>query len=146
MAIISPQALFESESDGSAGALQRTVRAWSTALKSLGVKPNAKAIESVLRPTQGTRPAASMYESISNADDVVRALAKDKTYAKHVNALKAHGQWEMRLHQELQRNSTRLSDEEDPDRDALLWLEHFNATGSLVVGVDIVEEADHEVV
>lgn len=69
-----------------------------------------------------------MYESISNADDVVRALAKDKTYAKHVNTLKAHGQWEMRLHQELQRNSTRLSDEEGPDNDALLWLEKDGLT------------------
>ena len=81
-----------SESDGSSAALARTVDAWSTALTSLGVKPDATIIESVLEPTRGTRPAFSLHDSITNADEVEQALAKDPTLAKHVSALRGHGQ------------------------------------------------------
>ena len=103
-----------SESDGSSAALTRTVDAWSTALTSLGVKPDAKIIESVLEPTRGKRPAFSLHESISNADEVEKALTKDRTYAEHVNALRAHGRWG---------NSTLVADDNSPDTDGAMWLE-----------------------
>ena len=76
-----------SESDGSSSGVARTVRAWSTALKSLGVKPDAKIIESVLKPTRGKRAISSIYESISNADEVSKALAKDPKYGKKSRTL-----------------------------------------------------------
>ena len=76
-----------SESDGSTAGLARTVRAWSTALKSLGVKPDAKIIESVLKPTRGKRAISSIYESISNADDVAQVLGKDPEFGKRFRAL-----------------------------------------------------------
>ena len=57
------------------------------ALKSLGVKPDAKIIESVLKPTRGKRPSYSIYEQISNADEVSKALAKDPKYGKKFRTL-----------------------------------------------------------
>ena len=103
-----------SESDGSTAGLERTVHAWSTALKSLGVTPDATIIASVLEPTRGKRPAFSLQESISNADEVEKALTKDRTYAEHVNALRAHGRWG---------NSTLVADDTSSDTDGAMWLE-----------------------
>jgi hypothetical protein len=85
--VVTLEDLFLSESDGSSSGLARTVRAWSTALKSLGVKPDAKIIESVLKPTRGKRPSYSIYEQISNADEVSKALAKDPKYGKKFRTL-----------------------------------------------------------
>jgi hypothetical protein len=85
--VVTLEDLFLSESDGSSSGLARTVRAWSTALKSLGVKPDAKIIESVLKPTRGKRPSYSIYEQISNADEVSTALAKDPKYGKKFRTL-----------------------------------------------------------
>ena len=52
-----------------------------------GVKPDAKIIESVLKPTRGKRPSYSIYEQISNADEVSKALAKDPKYGKKFRTL-----------------------------------------------------------
>jgi hypothetical protein len=85
--VVTLEDLFLSESDGSSSGLARTVRAWSTALKSLGMKPDAKIIESVLKPTRGKRAISSIYESISNADDVAQVLGKDPEFGKRFRAL-----------------------------------------------------------
>ena len=122
------QDLFLSESDGSSAALARTVDAWSTALKSLGVKPDAKIIESVLEPTRGTRSAFSLHDSITNADEVEQALAKDPTLAKHVNALRGHGQ--------RGKNATLVAGDNPGtdawlERDGLAWLEEMPEGGDV---------------
>jgi hypothetical protein len=117
--IVTIEALFEAESDDKgpgSSAVERTVHAWSTVLKSLGVTPDATIIASVLEPTRGKRPAFSLHESISNADEVERALRKDPTYAKHVQELKGHGRWG-------NATSVRLQLDEDPDSGGAMWLE-----------------------
>jgi hypothetical protein len=84
-ATVTLEALFESESDASAPALHRTVAAWSTTLKSLGITPDAATIQSVLQKSRGKRPASSIYDSIDNADEISKVLAKS-SYARGSHA------------------------------------------------------------
>ena len=75
-AVVTTEALFESEADGSIAALHRTALAWEETLTSLGIKANRGKILAVLEPQRGARPSSSSYASISNAEEVLETLHK----------------------------------------------------------------------
>lgn len=87
-AVVTTEALFESETDGSDAAFHRTTGAWMKALKSLGVKPDKAKIEAVLEPARGGRPPSNISETITNADEVAAALAasSDAQYAQMIGS------------------------------------------------------------
>jgi len=83
-AVVTTEALFEAETDGSAAALHRTARAWEETLRSLGVPPDHEKILEVLGPRHGARAPSSSYDSISNAEEVVKLLGRNAHYAQMV--------------------------------------------------------------
>jgi len=84
-AVVTTEALFESEADASDAALERTVAAWSVALESLGVKPEPAKIKAFLVPWRGGRPAHAL-DAISNAAEVAAALASHPPYAQMIDS------------------------------------------------------------
>ena len=84
-AVVTTEALFESEADASDAALERTVAAWSVALESLGVKPEPAKIKAFLVPWRGGRPAHAL-DAISNAAEVAAALASHPPYAQMIGS------------------------------------------------------------